>query len=58
MMLLLILHITPDSSELLLTSQFNDGVQPTWHLRAESLREKKSWLVRLAHVHAIVRWVC
>jgi hypothetical protein len=37
--------------------QFNDGVQPTWHLRAESTREKKSWIVRLTHVHAIVRWV-
>jgi hypothetical protein len=37
--------------------QINDGSQPTWHLRAESVREKKSWIVRLCHVHAIVRWV-
>jgi PH domain len=35
----------------------NDGKSPTWYLRAESMREKKSWLMRLAHVHAIVRWL-
>ena len=35
----------------------NDGTTPTWYLRAESVREKKSWLMRLSHVHAIVRWV-
>ena len=33
------------------------GKTPTWYLRAESLREKKSWLMRLAHVHAIVKWL-
>jgi hypothetical protein len=35
----------------------NDGHTPTWYLRAETLREKKSWLMRLGHVMAIVRWV-
>jgi hypothetical protein len=35
----------------------NDGVSPTWFLRAESTREKKSWLMRLGHVHTIVRWL-
>lgn len=35
----------------------NDGTTPTWYLRAESAREKKSWLMRLAHVHAIVKWL-
>ena len=35
----------------------NDGQSPTWYLRAENTREKKSWLMRLDHVHAIVRWV-
>ena len=35
----------------------NDGRTPTWYLRAESMREKKSWLMRLAHAHAIVRWL-
>lgn len=35
----------------------NDGVSPTWYLRAESTREKKSWLMRLGHVHTIVRWL-
>jgi len=35
----------------------NDGHTPTWYLRAESIREKKSWLMRLSHVHAIVRWL-
>jgi len=35
----------------------NDGHTPTWYLRADSSREKKSWLMRLAHVHAIVRWL-
>lgn len=35
----------------------NDGVSPTWYLRAENTREKKSWLMRLDHVHAIVRWL-
>ncbi|KAJ1442069.1 kinase-like domain-containing protein, partial [Ochromonadaceae sp. CCMP2298] len=28
-----------------------------WHLRAESVRGRKSWMVRLAHVHMIVRWL-
>ncbi len=37
--------------------QINDGHTPVWYLRADSAREKKSWLMRLAHVHAIVRWV-
>ena len=37
--------------------QINDGNQPTWYLRAESLREKKSWLIRLSHAQAIVQWV-
>jgi serine/threonine protein kinase len=37
--------------------QINDGHTPTWYLRAESAREKKSWLMRLSHVHAIVRWL-
>jgi hypothetical protein len=35
----------------------NDGHSPVWYLRAESSRDKKSWLMRLAHVHAIVKWV-
>lgn len=35
----------------------NDGTTPTWYLRAESTREKKSWLMRLGHVHTIVRWL-
>jgi serine/threonine protein kinase len=35
----------------------NDGQSPTWYLRAESTREKKSWLMRLGHVHTIVRWL-
>lgn len=35
----------------------NDGKSPTWYLRADSTREKKSWLMRLGHVHAIVRWL-
>ena len=35
----------------------NDGHTPTWYLRAESARAKKSWLMRLAHVHAIVKWL-
>jgi hypothetical protein len=35
----------------------NDGHSPPWYLRADSVREKKSWLMRLSHVHAIVRWV-
>lgn len=35
----------------------NDGQTPTWYLRAESAREKKSWLMRLSHVHTIVRWL-
>jgi serine/threonine protein kinase len=35
----------------------NDGHTPTWYLRADSAREKKSWLMRLSHVHTIVRWL-
>mmetsp|Transcript_25523 Transcript_25523/g.37678 ORF Transcript_25523/g.37678 Transcript_25523/m.37678 type:complete len:829 (+) Transcript_25523:68-2554(+) len=35
----------------------NDGNSPAWHLRAESSREKRSWLMRLNHVHTIVRWL-
>jgi hypothetical protein len=35
----------------------NDGKSPVWYLRADSLREKKSWLMRLGHVHTIVRWL-
>ncbi len=35
----------------------NDGHTPTWYLRADTPREKKSWLMRLFHVHAIVKWV-
>lgn len=35
----------------------NDGHSSTWYLRAESPREKKSWLMRLGHVHVIVRWL-
>ncbi len=35
----------------------NDGHSPTWYLRAESAREKKSWLLRLNHVMTIVRWL-
>jgi serine/threonine protein kinase len=35
----------------------NDGVTPVWYLRAESTREKKSWLMRLGHVQDIVKWL-
>eukprot|EP01035_Chromulina_nebulosa_P024396 gene24396-31757_t len=28
----------------------NDGHSPTWYLRADNSREKKSWLMRLAHL--------
>jgi serine/threonine protein kinase len=35
----------------------NDGHTPIWYLRADSAREKKSWLMRLSHVHTIVRWL-
>jgi hypothetical protein len=35
----------------------NDGHSPPWYLRAETLREKKSWLMRLGHTLAIVRWL-
>ena len=33
----------------------NDGVSPVWYLRAETSKEKKGWLMRLAHVHMIVK---
>ena len=35
----------------------NDGTTPVWYLRAESTREKKSWLMRLGHVQEIVKWL-
>jgi len=35
----------------------NDGKSPTWYLRADDVREKKAWIMRLAHVHTIVRWL-
>ena len=35
----------------------NDGNSPPWYLRAESIREKRSWLMRLGHVHVIVKWL-
>lgn len=35
----------------------NDGKSPPWYLRAESTREKKGWLSRLQHTHAIIRWL-
>ena len=46
-----------DGDEFGFAVHINDGRSPTWYLRAESVREKKSWLMRLAHVHAIVRWL-
>eukprot|EP00600_Ochromonadales_sp_CCMP1393_P002456 CAMPEP_0174986986 /NCGR_PEP_ID=MMETSP0004_2-20121128/19276_1 /TAXON_ID=420556 /ORGANISM="Ochromonas sp., Strain CCMP1393" /LENGTH=111 /DNA_ID=CAMNT_0016239955 /DNA_START=207 /DNA_END=539 /DNA_ORIENTATION=+ len=30
---------------------------PNWYLRAETMQEKKSWITRLKHVHAIVKWL-
>ncbi len=39
------------------TLHINDGKSPPWYFRADSLREKKSWLMRLGHVHAIVKWL-
>jgi serine/threonine protein kinase len=35
----------------------NDGKSPPWYLRADSLRDKKSWLMRLGHVQTIVKWL-
>eukprot|EP01039_Chlorochromonas_danica_P000439 gene439-473_t len=46
-----------DGNPLGFAIHINDGHSPTWYLRAESARDKKSWLMRLNHVHAIVRWL-
>ena len=35
----------------------NDGKSPSWYLRADSIREKKSWLMRLSHAQAIIKWL-
>ena len=35
----------------------NDGKSPVWYLRAETLRDKKGWLMRLGHVYTIVKWL-
>ena len=35
----------------------NDGKSPVWYLRAGTVREKKDWLMRLAHTMAIIRWL-
>jgi serine/threonine protein kinase len=34
-----------------------DPKTPTWYLRAESLEDKRQWLLRLSRVHAIVCWL-
>ena len=39
------------------TLNINDGSTPPWHLRAETLREKKAWIMRFFHIHAIVKWL-
>lgn len=35
----------------------NDGKSPVWYLRAETLRDKKGWLMRLGHIQTIVKWL-
>jgi hypothetical protein len=37
--------------------QLNDGQHPPWYMRAETVREKKNWIIRLGYVIAIVKWV-
>ena len=46
-----------DSNPLGFKVNINNGKSPPWCLRAETLAEKKSWLVRLNHVIAIVQWL-
>jgi len=46
-----------EGHELGFTLHINDGTNLPWHMRAETLREKKSWIMRLMHVHTIVRWL-
>jgi hypothetical protein len=37
--------------------KINDGSSPAWHLRAETPKEKKAWMIRIGYSLAIVKWV-
>jgi hypothetical protein len=37
--------------------QINDAQVPSWCLRADSVRDKKAWIIRLNYIIAIVKWV-
>eukprot|EP00601_Ochromonadales_sp_CCMP2298_P024078 CAMPEP_0173285796 /NCGR_PEP_ID=MMETSP1143-20121109/8825_1 /TAXON_ID=483371 /ORGANISM="non described non described, Strain CCMP2298" /LENGTH=615 /DNA_ID=CAMNT_0014224019 /DNA_START=59 /DNA_END=1906 /DNA_ORIENTATION=- len=47
----------PDGDPTGFAIHINDGVSPTWHLRAEDERQRKLWVLRLSYALAIVKWL-
>eukprot|EP01031_Cornospumella_fuschlensis_P025003 gene25003-30203_t len=52
-----VLDSDPENNPLGFSLALNDGSGLVWHLRAETPKEKKAWVIRMGYILAIVRWL-